>query len=230
MAKVINNVRLNSNALFIHRLIRALQQKRGFCWASNETLAKQAGVSKGYLAHQLSALDKAGLIYRNIVLDDRKEFVYRQIVAFSEAKETAIAEAEFKKLIADKTETGIRNRLIVNGRNLCIAPQLIIKAILKHGAKRVDEALAIVKASHTCISPIKYFFKALKEGWTAGKRASRFIGEVFRGAQRRIVNLPKLDFEEIRHEKEVASYANDSALTLKEKFAILKANLMRSKA
>ena len=206
--EVINNTALNSTAFHVYRVIRALQKQRGFCWASNEALAKEVKVSKSYLSHLLTALDRAGLIYRNIVRDDKGEISYRQMVAFKEAKETAVSQEEFEKLLADKTEQGTKN--------LNIAPLVIMRAVMKYGAEKVDVALAIVKASCSCVNPIKYFFCALKYGWEAGKRAARYIGKVYMDARRVKVDIPKMKLDEVVE----ASYAFDKTLSVKEKIAI----------
>lgn len=221
MVEVINNTPLNSTAFHVYRVIRALQKQRGFCWISNEALAKEVRISKSYLSHLLTALDRAGLIYRNIVRDDKGEISYRQMVAFKEAKETAVSQEEFDKLVADRTEQGFRNRLIANGKNINIAPTVILKAIMQYGAEKVDVALGITKASCSCVNPVKYFFAALKHGWKAGKRAAGYIGQVFRDARRRKVSLPDVKIEELHAEKSSeASYAFDKSLTVKEKIAI----------
>lgn len=226
---VINNVELNANAFAVWEVIKKFQGKKGFCWATNETLAQKAKVSKSYISHQITRLVRAGLIHRHIEYDKSRQILYRQLVAFNEAKETAVAEAEVQKLMEDKTESGPRNRLIENGKNVGIAPTLTMNAILTFGAKRVEEALAILKASNSAKNPIKYFYAALRKGFKPGKKASKQMGIVYTDARREIVPLPSVNFTEIQEEKEVAAFALDPSLTLKEKFAILRGRI-KSKA
>lgn len=230
MTTVVNNIELNANAFAIHEVVRKFQGKKGFCWATNETLAEKARVSKSYLSHQITRLVRAGLIHRHIEYDENRQILYRQLVAFDSAKETAVAEEEVRKLIEDRTENGIRNRLISNGKNVGIAPSLMIKAILAFGTKRVEEAIAILKASSSVNNPIRYFFAALNKGFKPGKKASRQMGIVYTDAARRIVPLPSVNFKEIEQEKEVAEFALDPSLTLQEKFAILRERIKTAKA
>lgn len=220
---IVNNIELNSNALHVRDKILQLQAKRGFCWATNSALAKMIGVSKGYLSHQIGRLVKAGYVYRHIERDENGEIAYRQLVAFKDAKETALAEAEVRKIEADRTEQGTRNRLIANGKNLCISKLSIIRAIMLYGAEKVDIALGIVKASCTCRNPLKLFWAALKKGYKAGRIALGYIGTVYTDARRRAVNLPEFKLEEIIEEyKEAEEY---KGLSIKDGLALLKRNL-----
>lgn len=231
MATVINNIRLNSNALHVRDKIIALQGKKGFCWASNRELAAMIGVSASYLSHQLTSLVRAGLLYRRLERDEHGEIVCRQMVAFKKARDTALAEDEIKKLEEDKTEQGTRMRLVANGKNVNISPYSVIRAIKEFGAEKVDIALSIVKASNTCKSPIKLFFAALRQGYRAGKIALGYVGRVYTDAKRRVSNPQRQTVievvKEVVEEKQISeAYRGFSA---KEGLALLKQNI-RAKA
>lgn len=230
MAITVNNTRLNTNALYVRDKILMLQKKRGFAWITNKQLGKMLGVSGGYISHQITALCRAGLAYRHIERDSNGEIAYRQLVAFRAAKDTALASEEIKRIEADKTEQGTRIRLIANARNLGISPSAVIRALIKHSADKVDEALCIVKASCTCKHPLKLFWAALVKGYKAGKIAAGLVGSVFKDARRRSVKLPEYKAEEIKQDKTATSvaYAYDDTLTRKEKLAILKGRIKRA--
>ncbi len=231
MATVVNNIRLNSNALHVRDKIIALQGKKGFCWASNKELAKMIGISASYLSHQLTSLVRAGLLYRRIERDEHGEVVLRQMVAFKTAKDTALAADVVKMLEDDKTEQGTRMRLVANGKNVNISPYSVIRAIKEFGAEKVDVALSIVKASSTCKNPLKLFFAALRKGYNAGKIALGYVGQVYSDARRRVANPMRHTVSEVVEEVVVEKQTAEKykGLSIKEGLALLKQNLRTAK-
>lgn len=192
MATEINGQYLNSTAERLAEKIICLQRKKGFCWATNAQLADMMNLSRGYISHELTYLERAGMIYRQVEYDERTgEVVCRKLYAFKHTQETALAKEKVEEMLKDASEGGQKRRLVANGLNVGIAPPKMIQAIMQFGIEKVDEALAVVKASNGVRNPVKYLYKALYQGWKAGKRAQSYIGTVFTGARRRVVSQAK---------------------------------------
>ena len=190
-----NGINLNAMAYSLHRLIRSMQAKRGFCWATNAQLAGIMHITSDYVSHLLTLLDRAGLVYRHIERDKKtKEVLYRQLYAFREAEETATKKEVIEQLESDRTEDGQRRRLVHNGMNVGIAPKKVLFAIKTFSAEAVENALICVKAASTsCNNPVKYFFAALNKAFKPAQRAiKRYFGKAYSDAKRHVVNLPAM--------------------------------------
>lgn len=231
----INGQHLNASAMYLANKITMLQKKKGYCWASNQSLADMLDLSPGYISHQLTALERAGKIYRLVERDERTgEVVSRKLYAFKTVQDTAKTEETIKALEQDMTEDGQKRRLVANGLNLCISPMKVIGAINQFGIERVDEALSIVKASQGTRNPVRFFYKALYKAWKAGKRASSYIGTAFTGARRRTASTLReeakagkkikyvLNPDDFNHES--AEWDNKEA-SIKERLEELKARV-----
>lgn len=229
----INGQHLNASAMYLANKITLLQKKKGFCWASNKSLASMLDLSPGYISHQLTALERAGKIYRHVEYDERTgEVVSRKLYAFKTVQDTARTEETIKALEQDMTEDGQKRRLVANGLNLCISPMKVIQAINTFGIDRVDEALAIVKASASARNPVRYFYKALYKSWQAGKRAQSYIGTVFTGARRRVAGSQVKDTaEKVEYVIEPMPEVKKVVLvgSVKENLAALKEKIKRSR-
>lgn len=228
----INGQKLNSTAQRIAEKIRCLQKKKGFCFATNAQLAGMMNLSAGYISHELTYLERAGKIYRLVERDDRGEVTCRKLYAFKHTEETALAAGKVEEMMKDESENGQRRRLCANGANVGIAPTRIIKAILQFGIEKVDEALSIVKASTSVRNPMKLLYKALYEGWKAGKRAQAYRNTVFTGAKRRIITevrdakAEKIEYVIDQSDFAKSEYRADLA-DRKSKLQALKAQLKR---
>ena len=190
-----NGINLNAMAYSLHRLIRSMQAKRGFCWATNAQLAGIMHITSDYVSHLLTLLDRAGLVYRHIERDKKtKEVLYRQLYAFKEAEETATKKEVIEQLEADRTEEGQRRRLVHNGLNVGITTPKVLFAIKKYGVEAVENALICVKAASTsCNNPIKYFFAALNKAFKPAARAvKRYFGKAYADAKRHAVKIPAM--------------------------------------
>lgn len=192
---VINGVILSAGAFSLHRLIRALQKKRGFAWATNAQLAEMMHYTSDYISHLLTKLDRAGLIYRHVEHDkETRAVLYRQLYAFPKAIENATKQEIITQLESDRTENGDRRRLAHNGLNIGIAVPVVVAAITRYGVEAVENALICVKASTSCNNPIKYFFAAIRKSFKPTARAvKRYFGKAFSDAKRHAVTLPKMN-------------------------------------
>lgn len=178
--KQVNGIRLTVAHEAAYDTVFKLSRKTGFCWASNSSIAGMLGLSKSYVSHLLTDLERAGWMFRKITLDDQThEFQYRQLVPLDKLCTPEEALEKVRLMELDHTAKGERIRLVANGKKIGIAPLRIMGAIHAFGAKRVDEALSIVRGSHVVNNPVKLFFAALHKGFIPGKRAEKLVGKAY---------------------------------------------------
>lgn len=178
--KQVNGIRLTVAHEAAYDTVFKLSRKTGFCWASNSSIAGMLGLSKSYVSHLLTDLERAGWMFRKITLDEQThEFQYRQLVPLDKLCTPEEAVEKVRLMELDHTSKGERARLVANGKKLGISPLRIMGAIHAFGAKRVDEAMSIVRQSHVVNNPVKLLFAALHKGFIPGKRAERLIGTAY---------------------------------------------------
>ena len=59
---VFQSDKLTLKAKILYGVISTLTKKEGYCWASNNYLAKQSGISKRMVIYHIQALEHAGLV------------------------------------------------------------------------------------------------------------------------------------------------------------------------
>lgn len=181
MPEVINGIRINSSHIRVRDLIKKWSHTAGFCWASNVTIAEKLKLSKSYVSHIITDLNRAGMIGRKICFSQEKTFESRRLMAFKEVVTMEVANKKVDEKIKDNIEKAEQRRLVENGKRVGIAPAGVMRAIKQFGRDKVDEALAIVRASNSVTSPYAYFCSALKKGWKAGKKATKLMQKEFVG-------------------------------------------------
>lgn len=176
-----SGIQIRAAHIALWQRIRLLQYKKGVCWALNSSLAEYFGWSKSYVSHLLTDLERVGCISRSIVYaHGTREVEARLIVAFDKPVQSDDEKiAVFAKIAKRTGEAGTRMRLAMNGRKCGLNPSKIWAAVEKFGTERVDQALAQVKASKSGLNPYIIFYGFLKNCWTLGKRASRYVGKVY---------------------------------------------------
>lgn len=177
--KICHGIRIAGGHEIVFQQIKLLAKKNGFCWATNETIAKITGYSADYVSHIITDLYRIGWLYRRVELDRNNAFVARVLVPMDKLYTPDEMEAKISELEAKKDTDGIRNRLCKNGEILGISPVEIRRAIYQYGAERIEELLCIIYASNTCKSPRRFFYAGLKKAFIIGERAKKWIGKVF---------------------------------------------------
>lgn len=197
MSKEINGIIINSSHIRVHELIRRWSKNGGFCWANNTTIAEKLSLSRSYVSHLITDLNRAGLVGRKLTFSDRREFEMRQLMSFDEKDVLTVEQADARvEERAEKNEKRAeKNRLMHNARLVNIAPSRVAEAIAKFGAEKVDEALSIVRASNSVANPYAYFCAALKKGWKAGTRAAKLMKKEFSGGVKRTLSKPAKEDE-----------------------------------
>lgn len=178
--KVVHGIRIRAAHETLYYCIKRLSKKNSFCWAMNETLSVLTGYTKGYVSHLVTDLHRIGWVYRRVEYAPSGEVEARVLVPMDKLiPQVDVMEKLVEALEAKNEKNGTMNRLRHNGRMLGINPEEIKSAVYRYGAERIDELLAIIYASNSCKSPRKFFYAGLRDMFTAGTRAKRWIGKWF---------------------------------------------------
>lgn len=74
---------LSANEKLIIGRVNGLRNEEGFCFASNEWLGKQIGLSEGTVSNIISLLVKKKLLRREIIRNERNEVIQRRLYPLS---------------------------------------------------------------------------------------------------------------------------------------------------
>lgn len=191
-ADAVNGVALCSTHWFVLEKIRQLSKKHSYCYASNSYIASLVHLSRSRVAHIISDLCRAGMVFRHVQYDQENpklvirrdlvpvpEKIYKQLgqETLEQAGALGIAFAALKKFfegLVKKTASlqQIRRIFFNAGRNGVPKTQII--EMLRHPewtADYLEEKIAILTAHVGTMDPTRFLWAALWKDYQPGNRA-----------------------------------------------------------
>lgn len=188
----VNGVHLCGMHWFVLEKIRQLSKKHSYCYASNNYIASLVHLSRSRVAHIISDLCRAGMVFRHVQYDQENpklvirrdlvpvpEKIYKQLgqETLEQAGALGIAFAALKKFfegLVKKTASlqQIRRIFFNAGRNGVPKTQII--EMLRHPewtADYLEEKIAILTAHVGTMDPTRFLWAALWKDYKPGKRA-----------------------------------------------------------
>lgn len=188
----VNGVHLCGMHWFVLEKIRQLSKKHSYCYASNNYIASLVHLSRSRVAHIISDLCHAGMVFRHVQYDLENpklvirrdlvpvpEKIYKQLgkETLEEAGALGIAFAALKKFfegLVKKTASlqQIRRIFFNAGRNGVPKTQII--EMLRHPewtADYLEEKIAILTAHVGTMDPTRFLWAALWKDYQPGNRA-----------------------------------------------------------
>lgn len=150
---------ITANAKLLYGEISALCNKDGYCWASNSYFSKLYGVSNASISRWIKELEKQGFIKSEIIRNENKEIISRNIFINTLYTEMYIPYPQNCKYPIDKNVKE-NNPSINNPR---------INNIRRFQKPTVEEIAAYIKEKGYSVDAESFFDYYESVGWKRGK-------------------------------------------------------------
>jgi len=192
--KAVNGVHLSAMHWAVFEKIKQLSKKHSYCYASNSYIASLVKLSRSRVAHIITDLCNAGMLFRRVHHDDdnKNMVIRRDLVPVPEkiykmiGQETADLSEKIGKFYAamsgflqglqEKVASSAQLRRIFFKASRNGVSKLEIVQMLRHpewSADYIEEKIGILTAHIGTENPTRFLWAALWKNYKLGKRAQR---------------------------------------------------------